>query len=60
MRKTMTEKEIERSCNRLLLDSFLVFLMKKRVFLCNMNDKAEFNNEVNEYDLVDEFLNKNA
>lgn len=60
MRKTMTEKEIDRTCNRLLLDSFLVFLMKKRVFFCKMNDKAEFNNEVNEYDLVDEFLNKNA
>lgn len=52
----MTDKEIEKSSNKLLLDSFLVFLMKKRVFLCNMNDKAEFN-EVNEYDLVDEFLN---
>lgn len=56
----MTDKEIERTCNKLLLDSFLVFLMKKRVFFCKMNDKAEFNNEVNEYDLVDEFLNKNA
>lgn len=51
----MTDKEFERSRNQLLLDSFLIFLMRKRVFLCKMNDKAEFN-EVNEYDFVEEFL----